>query len=579
METKPIEEVELNLVECYADVEDFFVWLSSDRNREWLAWDTETGGLEHWKQPLRLVQFGDVNTGWVFRADRWLGVAEEVFKTYQGKMTGQNVPFDIRFMSVQGGIEVPYKNQYDTKLMAHILDPTKSTSLKALGARFLTPEAKRLQGTLDKAMRAQGWTWATVPYDYDIYWSYAALDTILTARIADQFWPKIEAQFLSVFELESEAQRVCSNMEVRGTRVDLDYCRRMYNDILSFTAEAEKWCIDNYGIRPGQNQEVALALVRDGVDLTKTTATGDIAMDKDVLEGIDHPLARTVLEHRKKTKIGSTYFRNFLEMNNNGRLHPSINTLGARTGRMTIQNPAAQTLPRGRVVRDAFIPSEGHSWLCIDFDNIEMKLLAHFCQDPGILEAARTSDMHLTMARMGYNDDTIEKSDPRRQVFKNANFAKAYVAGVEKFAWTSGLELSDAAVFLDKYDVMFPGVKNFQYQVIETAKRRKTVDGKGYVTSPLGRRHMVDDKKEYAGVNYLIQGTAAEAFKQALIDLDRSGYGKYMLLPVHDEQNFEIPTEYADDLEHDIKEIMVRNEYSLPLTVSGSVGKCWGDAK
>lgn len=581
MEKLPIEEVELNYIESYGDIERFFTWLSEDRNREWLAWDTETGGLEFWAQPLRLFQFGDVNTGWAFRADRWLGVAEEVFRKYEGKMTGQNVGFDIRFMEFQGGITVPWGQQYDTRIMAHILDPTRSTSLKALGARFLSPTAKALQNSLAAAMKKQNWTWATVPLDFDIYHGYAAFDTILTARIADDFWPQIESEYLPVFELESEANRICSNMELRGMAVDLRYCNEKYDEILKFTAEADRWCVENYGIHPGQNQEVALALVREGVDLSKVTERGDFAMDKDVLEGIDHPLAKTVLAHRKSTKIGSTYFKNFLTMHENGILHPSINTLGARTGRMTIQNPAAQTLPRGDIVRKAFIPRPGHEWLCIDFSNIEMKLFAHFVQDPGLLAAARSSDMHLETARRLFNEPDMPKSDPRRQLSKGGNFAQSFVSGITKFASTMGVTYEEGAEFFRIYDENFPGAKQFQKAVINAVMQRQREDGngRGWVRSPLGRKHYADKDKEYAAVNYLVQGTAAEAFKQALVDLDNAGFGNYMLLPVHDEQNFEIPSEHADDLQHEIETIMVRNEYSLPLTVEGSYGPNWGAAK
>lgn len=576
---KPIEEVELKLIESFEDVQEFFRWLSLDRN--WLGFDTETTGLNPYEPGarLRLIQFGDVDTGWVFRSDRWLGIAEDVFRKYEGRICGQNAWFDVRWTEAHSdGLKVP-TNMYDTKVMGHILDPTRSTSLKAMSARFLSPAAKALQGALDSAMRKQKWTWATVPYDFEVYTMYAALDPVLTARIAEDFWPRIESEFKDCFELESEVARICSAMETRGIALDIPYCNEKYNEILQFTAEADKWCVENYGIHPGQNQEVALALVKEGVELGKLTARGDYAMDRDVLDGIDHPLAKTVAEHRKATKIGSTYFRNYLEGHNNGFLHPSINTLGARTGRMTIQNPAAQTLPRGRVVRDAFIPRPGNLWLCVDFSNIEMKLLAHFAQDPGMLAAARSSDMHLEMAKLAFHDDEMLKGDARRQIMKNANFAKAFVAGVEKFAWTAGIEISDAAQFLDKYDGMFPGVKTFQSNVIKTVKQREASDGRGWARSPLGRKHLADKGKEYAVVNYLIQGTAAEAFKAALVDLDNAGYGQYMLLPVHDEQNFELPIEDAEDLKHDIEEIMVRTNYSLPLTVEGSLGSCWGEAK
>lgn len=576
---KSIEEVDLKLVENFEDVQEFFRWLGERRN--FLGWDTETTSLNPYASDarLRLFQFGDCDTGFVFRADRWMGVMDQVFKTYKGKMTGQNVFFDVRWTEAHSdGIKVP-GNMYDTRIMGHILDPTRSTSLKAMSARFLSPAAKALQGALDGAMRKQKWTWATVPYDFEIYTMYAALDPVLTARIAEDFWPRIESEFLDCFELESNVNRICSAMETRGITLDIPYCEEKYEEILQFTTEAEKWCLENYGIKPGQNQEVALALVKEGVELGKLTARGDYAMDRDVLDGIDHPLARTVAEHRKATKIGSTYFRNYLTGHNNGVLHPSINTLGARTGRMTIQNPAAQTLPRGRVVRDAFIPRPGNLWLCVDFSNIEMKLLAHFAGDPSMLEAARSSDMHLEMAKLAFHDPEMLKSDARRQIMKNANFAKAFVAGVEKFAWTAGIEIHDAASFLDDYDLRFPGVKSFQSSVIRTVKQRESTDGRGWARSPLGRKHLSDKGKEYAVVNYLIQGTAAEAFKSALVDLDNAGYGQYMLLPVHDEQNFELPVEDAEDMKHDIEAIMVRNNYSLPLTVEGSLGPCWGAAK
>lgn len=586
MEVRPIEEVELNFVEDFSDVQQFFHWLSDDRGRNWLGFDTETTGLNPFAPgaALRLIQFGDVNTGWCFRADRWLGVAEQVFKNYQGRITGQNLWFDVRWTQAHSGnsrIEVPGSKMFDTKNMGHILDPTKSTSLKAMSARFLSPTAKKLQGALDAAMKAQKWTWATIPYDFDIYTMYAALDPVLTARIAEDFWPKIESEFLDVFELEAEVSRICSDMEVRGIRVDLTYCNEKYSEILEYTSNAEQWCLDNYGIRPGQSQEVAMALIREGIDLSKTTATGDWAMDADVLEGLDHPLAKTVLGHRKSTKIGSTYFRNYLEGHTNGFLHPSINTLGARTGRMTINNPAAQTLPRGRLVRDAFVPRDGSTWLCIDFSNIEMKLFAHFVQDPGLLDAARSSDMHLETARRLFNEPDMQKSDPRRQLSKGGNFAQSFVSGIPKFASTMGVTYDEGAEFFKIYDENFPGAKKFQKAVISAVMQRQKEDGagRGWVRSPLGRKHYGDKGKEYACVNYLVQGTAAEAFKMALVDLDRSGYGEYMLLPVHDEQNFEIPTESAEELKHDIEEIMVRHNYSLPLTVEGSLGKSWGEAK
>lgn len=572
-----LESVNLHYVRNNEDVQAFFSWLGERRN--WLAYDTETGGLEFWAQPLRLCQFGDTNTGWAFRADRWLGVIEEVFNTYKGPIVGQNIPFDVRFTEYQGGIKIPWNNLHDTKPMFHAIDPTKSTSLKARTSHMLDARAKKLQGALQAAMAKQKWGWADIPIDFDIYWGYGAFDCVLTARAAEECWPKITEQYMAVYELELQVQRICSNMEMRGVQIDLPYVEEKYAQIRTYTDQLERYCVENYGVRPSENQKVALKLVELGVDLSKTTATGDWAMGRDVLEGIEHPLAQAVLEHRKKTKIASTYFGNFIKMHDNGVLHPSINTLGARTGRMSVTNPALQTLPRGRIVRDAFVPRSGNTWASFDFDNIEMKLLAHFCADPKMLEAARTSDMHAAMARIAYKDESIDKSDPRRQTFKNANFAKAFVAGAEKFAWTAGMEIESAKEFLAFYDEEFPGVKAFQKNVERVGRQRLNESGRGYVKSPLGRIHFAEESKLYTLVNSLIQGTAADAFKQSLIDLDNSGFGDYLLLPVHDECDMELPTNQLNEMLPEIEKIMTQSQWRIPLTVSASTGSCWGEAK
>lgn len=572
-----IEDAKITFVKTIDDVNEFFRWLGE--RRDWLAWDTETGGLEFWKQPLRLVQIGDTDTAYVFRADRWLGAVEQALTQYEGRLVGQNVGFDHRFMDYQGGIKLPWHNQNDTKVMAHAIDPTKSTSLKTMSARFLSPKAKALQGALHSAMAKQGWGWADIPYDFEIYWGYAGLDCILTARCAEYFWPDIERDYLGVYNLEMEVTRVCSNMEMRGVMINLPYVEEMYEQIQEYTAAVEKWCVQTYGVRPSETQRVATKLVELGVDLSKTTATGLWSLDKDVLEGVEHPLAQAVLNHRQKTKIASTYFANFISMHDRSVLHPSINTLGARTGRMSTNTPAVQTLPRGRIVRDAFVPRPGHVWTAVDYDNIEMKLLAHFCQDPRMLEAARTSDLHLAMAKIAYGDDTITKGDARRQTFKNANFAKAFVAGLEKFALTAGMELEPAKEFLDFYDKEFPGVKAFQRKVEHVGKNRLASQGRAYVKSPLGRIHFAEENKLYTLVNSLIQGTAADAFKQSLVDLDNSGFGDYLLLPVHDEVDMEIPNDSVEEILPEVERVMTQTHWSVPLTVSASYGSCWGEAK
>jgi DNA polymerase-1 len=462
--------------------------------------------------------------------------------------------------------------------MAHILNPNRSTSLKALGAAFLTPEAKRLQGTLQAAMAAQKWGWGDIPQDFPIYWGYAGVDCILTARIAEKFWPEVEANYKAVYELEMETSRICSAMEMKGVQIDLPYCEEKYAQITDYCADVEFWCLENYGVRPSETQAVASKLVKEGVDLAKTTPTGMWAMDKDVLEGLDHPLAKAVLGHRQKTKIGSTYFENFLSMHDNGVLHPSINTLGAVTGRMSIQNPALQTLPRGSIVRDAFVSRPGFGWISADFDAIEMRLLAHFSEEQSMIDAINAGDLHTETARLVFGDPTIDKKDPRRSLAKNAGFSKIYGAGLSKFAVTAGVSEEEAKTFLDAYDARFPGVKAFMRKVEHVANQRLSQDGSAYVKSPLGRRHTAKKEKLYTLVNFLVQGTAADVFKRSLVDLDNAGFGEYLLLPIHDEVALELPSEQAKEAIPEIERIMTQTQWRVPLTVSaeGPFAR-WGD--
>lgn len=572
-----LENVELNYVQSNEDVQNFFSWLGE--RRDWLAYDTETGGLEHWKQPLRLCQFGDTETGWAFRADRWLGVVAETLTTYDGPIVGHNIPFDVRFTEYQGGIKVPWRNLYDTRNMSHAIDPTKSTSLKARTSSMLDSRAKKLQGALQVAMKAQKWGWNDIPVDFDIYWGYGAFDCVLTARLAEQYWPQIQQEYMAVYELEMQVSRICSAMEMRGVSINLKYVEEMHEQIKEYTASVEAWCVANYGVRPSEAQKVALKLVAEGVDLSKTTATGQWAMDKDVLEGLEHPLAQAVLNHRQKTKINSAYFENFINMHDSGVLHPSINTLGARTGRMSMQNPALQTLPRGRVVRDAFVPRPGHTWVAVDYEQIEMRLLAHFCGDPGLIAALDSGDLHTETARQVFGDPNLSNKDPRRSLAKNAGFAKIYGAGIEKFAMTAGVSVEDAKQFLDLYDERFPGVQGFMRKVEHVGKQRLATTGRGYVKSPLGRIHFSEEDKLYTLVNSLIQGTAADAFKQSLVDLDNSGFGDYLLLPVHDEVDMEFPVEQAQEILVEAERVMTQTQWKVPLTVSSDMGSSWGEAK
>lgn len=577
-----MDDARITLVNTLPLLQDFLAWLGEDRTV--LAIDTETEGLNFWEHKVRLIQVGDARAGWAFPWPTWSGPALEALRTYTGDIVMHNAKFDVTMIEEWlPGCKVPRARLHDTMLMGHILAPHEHKGLKAMCMRYMGSYASTLQRALDDAMSTNKWTWATVPLEFPMYWGYACVDTILTARLFDIVYPQIRATYNDVYTLEMATMFIVMSMERKGARIDLAYCAQKQAELGAYVEQGTQWCKDTYGFGPGSNKAVTAQLVADGVPLYKRTKGGQLALDDEVLEELENQenqLARIVRGVRKATKIRSTYFDNFLLLHHQELLHPSINQVGARTGRMSVQNPALQTLPRGRVVRDAFISRPGNVLVMADSDQIEMRLLAHFSQDRGLIDAIMAGDLHTETARRVYGDQTIGKKDPRRQTAKNAAFAKVYMAGVEKFALTAGISVDEARTFLQQYDVQFPGVRTFQQVVDRVAQERFRNEGEAYVVAPSGRRHIADNAHmAYKLVNYLIQGTAADVLKEQLINLDMSGMGEFMVLPVHDEVVFDIPREDVDDAMRIISDAMnIKDKWVVPITagVDGPFER-WGE--
>ena len=576
-----LEDVELEFVDSVDKAQDMMRWLGERRNV--LAFDTETTGLDPDRDKLRLVQFGDMRRGYAIPWERWGGVALEVFSKYDGDLVGHNAKFDVRFIEFHGGIELPRERIHDTRIMCHILNPAGSTALKPNAARLVDPTAAYASKALDEAMTLQKWTWATVPVDFHLYWCYGALDTVITAHLFDKLMPDVQREYAEVYALEQAVQFVLADMEARGSRIDLAYVKNKSAELERFAATVSDWCEKTYKINPGSNREVADALIKLGITLTQRTNTGAYALDEEVITGIiggaledvnvadlneGQTLAYQVLARRKSEKIKSTYLDAFTEyVDSNGFVHPRMNQLGARTGRMSMERPALQTLPRGRIVRDCFIPRDGHTLLSADFDGVEMRILAHFAQDKNLIDAINSGDIHLATARRVFGDDTIGKKDPRRQIAKSVGFAKIYGAGVDKIALTAGVSTEAAREFLTQYDAMFPGVRNFQNTVGRVVEQRKREVGRAFVKTPIGRLQVSDDDRDYALVNALIQGMAADVFKEALVRLAESPVGDYLLLPVHDEIIADVPAEDVEEMKQIITTTMRDDRWAVPLTV------------
>lgn len=587
-----LDAVKLHLIDSVDEASKLMTWLGERRPDDLIGIDIESTGLDKFRDRTRLVQIGDENTGWAIPWEDWGGVVREVVRKYTGWYVGHNfVSFDWTFLQREGVI-IPRDRLHDSRPLAHIVDPTFSTALKNLAARHVDSRAKVMQDELDDAIGAKGgWTWATVPIDFAKYWQYGALDPVITIRLWNELKKKVdEEDAWRAYEVELGAAWVTRQMEINGAHVNRAYAAEYLTKYTHYCEEVAQWVKAKYGIGAGSNQAIIDVLKQEGFDFTKPTKSGALALDADVLAGIDHPLANAVLSRRRLQKVASTYLSHIVgDADEDDLMHPSINPLGARTSRMSMRGPNLQNLPRASesnpaatTVRNCYTTRYGDNGRMVfcDFDQIEMRGLAHMSQDAGLRAAfAAEDDFFIVLARSVFADPTIEsKKDPRRQVVKNVGYGKIYGAGIPKLALTARISEEQAAAAMYAFDASFPGVRAFQNRVQRTALERKASEGVGYVRSPLtNRRHPSDSGKEYALVNYLVQGLAAEMFKMKLVELDNAGLGSRMILAVHDEVILDVPnSEYADVI-ITLKDVMNDDTLlSVPVTAGIAYGQRWG---
>lgn len=591
--TDNLQDVQLNLVDSVDKARDFLSWLGERRPHNAIAIDTETGelpggvrdhALSPWHGQLRLVQVGDGKQGWAIPWKEWSGVFYEAMSKFDGPIVCHNIAFEARWFDIQSSWKLPWHRAHDTMIMAHIIDPLGSGALKRLAALHIDGRAVALQDSLDAELIKNGWTWGTVPTNFQPFWAYGALDTVLTMRLWEMFYEKCgpDGPYNKAYELEMATRRIVTRMEINGARVDLDYSRKKYQELTEYSESVKTWAKQTYnGVSISSNMQLVRLFENLGAEITELTPTGNKAVTKDQLKlltitGSDEvkKLAEITLKQRKADKLANTYFLNFIDENINGFVHPSVKTLGARTSRMSIQNPALQTLPKGDdTVRTAFIPKdEDHVIITSDLDQVEFRMFASLSDDPNLISLfnradATGSDPFTEIGREIYNDPSMQRSDKRRNLIKGTVYGRLYGAGVAKQALTAGVAEGQMRTVSDSLDTRFPGMATFQKQIEDAGMRRLRAEGQGYVYTWTGRRLPCDEDRVYSLLNYLIQGGAAEVFKSNLIKLDQADLTELLIVPVHDEIVLNSPRKDADEIKQLVKQCMTTTEgWAVPLT-------------
>lgn len=586
-------DLELHLVKSLDDAMAMKRWLG-ERRRSVLGFDTETSGLNPYAPDakLRTIQIGDLHTGWIVPYEQWGGAAIECLDAWEGEYAAHNLPFDANWLSIHAGWNIPWHRAHDTEVMARIVQPSKPAALKRVSDEFVDPRASEGQKKLDKAFKDNGWGWHNVPIDLPEYWLYGALDPVLAAHLFDHF--RADEQYNEVYQLEMAVLRICTEMSRKGMRVDLDYSRAKYQELTDKVESNKKWAQDNWGISITSGPQLADFLEENGAVFEKRTAKGAKSTAKDQFElfllsenKFVADAVRFVQKTKNQEKMANGYFENFIKFSDDGLVHPNIRTLGARTSRMSVVDPALQTVPRGdSLVRDAFIPmNDSELLLSCDYSQVEMRLLAHFSSDEKLrgafTEADKTGgDFFVTLGKEIYADPDFSKKDSRRGLVKGTMYGAAYGSGIQKMADTAGVPYEQMKSVTESVFKAFPGIRQFMQDIEKVGKKREKEEGEGYVLTQMGRRLPCDEGKVYALTNYILQGTAAELMKKSIVRLDACGFTDYMKMPIHDEMIFSVPKNEIEEASKEIEEIMsyTSGEFSVDLPAEPEAGMDrWGD--
>lgn len=582
----PLAEVELHLVESIDDLWALKRWVG-ERRPVPLGVDTESSGLDPARHRIRLIQVGDLKQGWAVPYPLWGGGILELLYDYEEEITGHNMGFDWRFLKANAGLELPWHKLHDTMILGALDDPTRTKGLKQLSTMLVDKHATTGEKALHEGMTEQGWTWETVPYNFTPYWAYGAMDPVLTAHLWNQLHPRVMERSPEVYDLEMGVVRVCSKMMLKGMRIDHEYINASIEKLQKYALETREWLIKEHNVdSPMSAQQIARALVAMGETITAYTPTNQPQMTKEILDGFRtksgiagvSEFVDCVLNLRHAEKMISTYLENFLSMaDSDGVVHPQIWTLQARTGRMSISEPALQTLPRDdKIVRGAFIPREGCALISIDASQIEMRLAAALSGDKGLIELfkemdAGGADIYSGIATELFGEK-IEKSDPRRQATKTLSYTKLYGGGVNKMAMGVKLPVSQVQVIHDAFNSRFPGLNKLASLIQQQAREMVMAGERPATFTTMGRYLPCDSGKEFALINYKIQSEAAEVLKKGLLNLEAGGFGDNLCLPIHDEILLEVPTEDADDALIEVNRILNEStEYAVPIPWEGKV--------
>lgn len=532
-----------------------------------------------------------------------------------GEKIAHNATYDFGWLEAEG---VKWNGRIiDTMIAAPLINENKySYSLNAVAKEYLA-ESKN-EFLLNETAAQWGVNPKSemfkIPSQY--VGEYAEQDAVLCLKLWDRLKPEITQQDLqTVFDLETDLIPILMKMRKKGVRVDLEQLKKAEksfikreNELLDFVFKETNLKCDIWAAR-----SIATVFDQCKIDYPKTDK-GNPSFTKSFLEFHPHPVPKAIVQARNFNKARTTFLHTIEKYQHNGRIHANINQLrtengGTLTGRFSYSNPNLQQIPAkddaesdikiGSLVRGLFLPEEGEKWGSFDYSQQEPRLVSHYANIVKLEGAEKIvkaynedkeTDFHTIMAEIG--------NIPRKSA-KTINLGLFYGMGVGKLSDQLGIDPEEGKSLIKQYNERVPFVRQLADAVSDHANKR------GAVKTFLGRRcrfelwepkafgsykaYPLDRAKEeygeytplkrsgtYKALNRLIQGSAADQTKKAMIDLDKEGITP--MIQIHDE----LAISLKDDPETQKKIIDIMEntiEMSVPSKVDVAIGNNWGEAK
>ncbi len=485
----------------------------------------------------------------------------------------------------------------DTALAAYVLDPAiRAYDLAQVADRYLGVELV----SADRAEveeNGQGLLALDGGPDLDLWARRAAATLLLEDVLTEELAARDELDLYR--RIEMPLVEVLARMEVVGIAVDRAYLTELGEELRREIAEHERRIHELAGgpFNVNSTEQLRRVLfVELGLPVQKKTAKGKPSTDASVLAKLagSHPIVEELLAYRELEKLRSTYVDGYLPLiGPDGRIHTRFNQMAAATGRLSSEEPNLQNIPVrsdvGMMIRRAFVPSTGWTFVVADYSQIELRVLAHLSRDPGLVAVFQEedADVHTATASRIFGVPEGQVTREMRRRAKAINFGLLYGMEAYGVAQRLGIDREEAQAHIDTYFEQFPKVREFMERTVTEARRL------GYTATLFGRRRYLPELKsdnhrlrqmgERMALNAPVQGTAADIIKLAMIELDRrlrSSFEARQLLQIHDELVLEAPPEEVEEVIAVTKETMEGvADLAVPLRVEVATGANLAECK